>query len=242
MARYTDADYDRERGWDANRRSDYEPGYYGRNRNSDRYNYNSERNFYSGPAGRQNYSYDRGYNTDRGRDSNRNYGSYGDPYGRSEHEYRSMNRGSGGYDQDYGRNGDYNDRDDSWRRRGARHQDSEHRDYDRSSNRYERDDYDTNRAYNDWGYYRSSPTLAGRGPWDARERDRDRDYSSYRERDYGRDHDRGFWDRAGDRVRSWFGDEEAGRRDDRNREEQWDEGRRSRRTERRREYEPYDVW
>jgi len=48
--------------------------------------------------------------------------------------------------------------------------------------------------------------------------DRDRDY---RERGYGgpRDYedDRGFFDRAGDEVRSWFGDEEAERR------RRWDE-------------------
>jgi hypothetical protein len=240
MARYTDADYDRERGWDSNRGSDYDPGYYGRNRNSDRYNYSSNRNFYSGPASSQNYSYDRGYDTDRGRDYSRNYGSYNDPYGRGEREYRSMNRGSDWDARDEYRNRDYNERNDSWRHRGSRHQDWENRDYDRSSSRYERDNYDTNRAYNDWGYYRSSPTLAGRGPWDRH--DRDRNYSSYRDRDHGRDHDRGFWDRAGDKVRSWFGDEEAGHRDERIREGEWDEGRRSRRTERRREYEPYDVW
>jgi hypothetical protein len=33
-----------------------------------------------------------------------------------------------------------------------------------------------------------------------------------RERGYGRDYDRGFFERAGDEVRSWFGDDEAERR------------------------------
>lgn len=57
--------------------------------------------------------------------------------------------------------------------------------------------------------------------------DRDRDY---RERGYGRpsdfDDDRGFFDRAGDEVRSWFGDEEAERR------RRWDERVRQREYER----------
>src|SRR3954452_7900293 len=34
----------------------------------------------------------------------------------------------------------------------------------------------------------------------------------YRDRDYGGGDDRGFIERAGDEVRSWFGDEEAQRR------------------------------
>lgn len=57
-----------------------------------------------------------------------------------------------------------------------------------------------------------------------RGRDRDRDDyrdRDYRERGYGRprdyDDDRGFFERAGDEVRSWFGDEEAERR------RRWDE-------------------
>ncbi|MDX5419208.1 MAG: SWFGD domain-containing protein, partial [Hymenobacteraceae bacterium] len=42
--------------------------------------------------------------------------------------------------------------------------------------------------------------------------DRDR-YSSDYDRDRDRDrHDRGFFDRAGDEIKSWFGDEEAERR------------------------------
>src|SRR3954467_7915643 len=43
--------------------------------------------------------------------------------------------------------------------------------------------------------------------------DRWRDRSQgYRDRDYGGGDDRGFFDRAGDEVRSWFGDDEAQRR------------------------------
>lgn len=48
---------------------------------------------------------------------------------------------------------------------------------------------------------------------DDRWRDRDRDFGRGSQRDYyGRDGDRGFLDRAGDEVRSWFGDDEAERR------------------------------
>jgi hypothetical protein len=58
------------------------------------------------------------------------------------------------------------------------------------------------------------------GGGDDRNRDRhyDRGERSYRSRDYGRapqgyaNEDRGFLDRAGDEVRSWFGDEDAERR------------------------------
>src|SRR5688500_8539177 len=46
--------------------------------------------------------------------------------------------------------------------------------------------------------------------WD-RWRDRDEGRRDYGRSDYERD-DRGFFDRAGDEVRSWFGDEEAERR------------------------------
>ena len=59
-----------------------------------------------------------------------------------------------------------------------------------------------------------------------------RDRSSARDRDYGRQpqgysyDDRGFIDRAGDEVRSWFGDEEAERR--RRMDERYDERNRTR--------------
>ncbi|MBD3759787.1 DUF2171 domain-containing protein [Rhizorhabdus sp.] len=83
--------------------------------------------------------------------------------------------------------------------------------YERSTGRYYRDD-------------------AERG---ARQRDdhyRDRDFHT-RERDYGPprsyDEDRGFFERAGDELRSWFGDDEAERR------RRWDERLRERDEDRR---------
>lgn len=45
-----------------------------------------------------------------------------------------------------------------------------------------------------------------------RERSRDRDYERGNRNYRGYDEDRGFFNRAGDEVRSWFGDEEAERR------------------------------
>src|SRR5687768_4948752 len=56
---------------------------------------------------------------------------------------------------------------------------------------------------------------------DDRWRERDRDYWSERRpegpraRDWDRDDDRGFFDRAGDTVRSWFGDDDSERRRER---------------------------
>ena len=51
-------------------------------------------------------------------------------------------------------------------------------------------------------------------------------YSGPRDQRYGGSDDRGFFDRAGDEVRSWFGDEEAERR--RRMDERFDEPFRSR--------------
>ena len=84
------------------------------------------------------------------------------------------------------------------------------------------------RYYRDYGDRADS----GRGRDDYRDRDyRDRDYEREDGRGYGRpsgyDGDRGFIDRAGDELRSWFGDEEAERR------RRWDERLRERGEDRR---------
>nr|WP_294811609.1 DUF2171 domain-containing protein [uncultured Sphingomonas sp.] len=97
-----------------------------------------------------------------------------------------------------------------------------------------RDDYDWNdrggdyrgRDYRDRersDYYRGG--TAGRGFGGARDYDRGRSYSGGRA---GYGEDRGFFERAGDEVRSWFGDEEAERR--REMDQRYDErlGRRER--------------
>ncbi|MDT9598163.1 DUF2171 domain-containing protein [Sphingosinicella rhizophila] len=63
------------------------------------------------------------------------------------------------------------------------------------------------------GYQRSDYRYGGDDRWQDRDRDRSRSYGRGYDRGYdARDDDRGFFDRAGDEVRSWFGDEEAERR------------------------------
>ena len=79
----------------------------------------------------------------------------------------------------------------------------------------------TGRDYRDYADRR----YGGRDRDDYRDRDRYRESAYGRPRDY--DDDRGFFDRAGDEVRSWFGDEEAERR------RRWDERLQERDDERR---------
>lgn len=82
-------------------------------------------------------------------------------------------------------------------------------------------DWGRGRGYRaDYGQDRERSDWRGRdwdrGSWDRDryERDSDRGWGSPRARRYasGQDEDRGFLERAGDEVRSWFGDEEAERR------------------------------
>lgn len=105
-------------------------------------------------------------------------------------------------------------------------------DYARSSARdYEAAGYDLNRPRRSQGgdrYGGQSEPYRG-SYWSDGHRTTDYDRGSDRERSYGRDQgdrygrdrggygrdDRGFFDRAGDEVRSWFGDEEAERRRER---------------------------
>lgn len=96
---------------------------------------------------------------------------------------------------------------------------------------YDRDDfrglYQGRREGHGWHSERDRRGVYGQGPTFSRGYERDRNYDYDRgfrgsERDYGYDYgrdrdrdrrsERGFIDRAGDEVRSWFGDEEAERR------------------------------
>ncbi len=100
--------------------------------------------------------------------------------------------------------------------------------YERNGGRDEqhRDRYQGDRHPNDRGYRPSQSYRAE--PYRGRDDYRDtRDYAGRQPpRDYDYD-DRGFLDRAGDEVRSWFGDEEAERR------RRWDERVQQREYERR---------
>jgi hypothetical protein len=61
----------------------------------------------------------------------------------------------------------------------------------------------------------------GQGNW-RQDRDERGDYRGREQGRYGRDDDRGFLDRAGDEVRSWFGDDEAQRRRERD-QRRWEQ-------------------
>jgi hypothetical protein len=112
---------------------------------------------------------------------------------------------------------------------GARESFSSARDYEAAgvigSSRTRADTYrDRDRSYG--GTYGSGYRPDSDSEWDrdysargqSRRHGQDYDYDrSRRDRDYdrARDQDRGFFDRAGDEIRSWFGDEEAERRRER---------------------------
>jgi len=66
------------------------------------------------------------------------------------------------------------------------------------------------RSMSDWGRGQGDRAMSGRGARD----DDNRGMRTGNDRSQ-RDQDRGFLDRAGDEIRSWFGDEEAERRRDR---------------------------
>lgn len=140
------------------------------------------------------------------RDQRQTYGR--DPYGsgRDGNEYRGENWGGG---DDYGRRGQsaygYGDRDEGnraarYRRdaglrgQGQGYGDPSHSGYGEAS-------------YGQSGY---SPRDYGR-PEPSGDRDRGQQGSGRQPQRNDRD-DRGFFDRAGDEVRSWFGDDEASRR------------------------------
>lgn len=89
---------------------------------------------------------------------------------------------------------------------------------DRYGRRPDRRDYTTDDLGYDRGYYGSGPRRQDEGyysfPYEGR-------YSSYLVPAPGpypdgrdRAHERGFWDKAGDEVASWFGDDDAERRRD----------------------------
>jgi osmotically-inducible protein OsmY len=114
---------------------------------------------------------------------------------------------------------------------------------DTMADRYnERDDRD--RGWRDAGEY------SGRGQYNrSHSRDRDWDPGHWTRRDYVRDDDRGFIDRAGDEVRSWFGDEDAARRremderrETRDRERPWTRDENWRHVPERERYRISDDW
>lgn len=193
---------------------------YGRDYGSGRqYSYSSARDYQS--AGMMGRDDDRDYRGDRGGRDRYGSGSYGSgSYGQREY-------GNAGYARDYNR-----DRDDSRSNYGS--------DYGRSSygqSSYGQSIYGQSRQYGSSGsneYHGSYGSdgrrfvdVGDRKHWDDDNRNSyGRDQNRYGGNDrgdsqrgnYGRApqgynyQERGFFDRAGDEVRSWFGDEEAERR------------------------------
>lgn len=162
------------------------------------------------------------------------YGRNRGRYGNRDNDYDQERRTGGGYSRDYGGYGTGNysrDYDTS----GARYRGSMAgnqsgygaNDYgadynDRYGYRGDRNDRGMDRGRYGGSYYGSGSNYGGGGGYDGRD-----NWSAYNEGDYGRRsnrysdqygrgrnerNDRDWWDRAGDEVASWFGDDEAERR------------------------------
>ncbi len=149
-------------------------------------------------AGRREYDYGGGYmgtsqqmgrsGYDRDRDQNQRYGSR---YGTS-----------GGYGSSYGTTGGYGSMEGDWGRR----------DYNQGWDRRENEWRGTQgTSFGEQGYYGGSYERSNypRSSYD-RDRDRERNWDRDRVRE-----DRSWWDKTTDEVSSWFGDEEAERRRER---------------------------
>jgi hypothetical protein len=160
------------------------------------------------------------------RDDNGRRDSYGqrDDYGRQRESYGQRQGGFGSYDRDDQR-GYRSDRDDDRGGYGARSGSYGAQRYGQSGGSYGGQQYGQSR-YGQDGSYRGSYASDGHRFNDVGSRRRDddddraRDHGRHRDRgaNYGRQpqgydyEDRGFLARAGDEVRSWFGDEDAERR------------------------------
>ena len=193
--------------------------------------------------------YDRDSRYDRDDFAQPNDGEYSRPYGSgrentysSARDYQSSGRMSGGRDRDeYGRGGGYG------------HDRSEYGARDYGNQRYEQRER-FGREQGGYGQSAQSSSRYGQGGGYQPEGRGGNDRDMVRGRDYGRqsqghqsqghqspgyNHDeRGFLDRAGDEVRSWFGDEEAERR--RDMDQRYDE--RSGHTGRARHDDDYHNW
>ncbi|MEI5685933.1 DUF2171 domain-containing protein [Sphingomonas kyungheensis] len=172
-------------------------GRYGNDGRNDRQDYGA-RDYGNQRYGQRDQSYGggRGYDGDRGYEGGRGgYGASGNDYGRSNY-----GRSSYGQDDRYGQ-----DRSDNRNRYGAgagQYRGSEqeyHGSYGSGSRRFE--DFGSHRHDDDDNYRDRNRNAGGRGQ------------QGYGRQPQGYDYeDRGFLARAGDEVRSWFGDEDAERR------------------------------
>jgi osmotically-inducible protein OsmY len=164
--------------------------------------------------------YERQMNTEREGDFDNSWqrsGRHGDSGYRSDYNYGGGQRGfSSGY-SDFG--GDYSSSGGSRNLYDRGYQGMNRRDYENRENRLGGANYDRYGdagRYEEYGSYRGSRSgypNENYGRWSDRGR-------SYRHNEFGRgdDNERSWWDRASDEVSSWFGDEEAEHRRDRDRQ------------------------
>ncbi len=213
--------YERYPRGDDDGRSDSQD--YGRDYGSGRdYTYSSARDYQA--AGRLGGDRDRGGDRERQDYGGREYGNqrYGqrDQYqsGRSQggRDYYGGQSYGGGYDRDGQRGGygrDYGHSDNSYVER-TRYGAGAGRDDGRDQGREYHGSYGSgSRRFEDFGPSKHADDDNYRG-----NRDRQQSYGRQSQQGYGRQpqgydyEDRGFFARAGDEVRSWFGDEDAERR------------------------------
>lgn len=205
-------DWNEDRGRQP-RRYDEEPNYsitenrgY---RDTGRYGYGG---MSSGEGGWQS-RYERQMNT--GREGDYDYSQRQDRQGgneyRSDYNSGNANRGISSAYNDFG--GDYYSRGGSRNLYDRGYQGMGRRDYENRENRIGGANYD---RYGDHGRYAGSP-YGGHGEFSYGGRYGRSDYG--RDRDYGsgNEEERSWWDRTTDEVSSWFGDEEAERRRERDR-------------------------
>lgn len=157
----------------------------------------------SGDGGWQS-RYERQMNTNREGDFDRQYGRQGD----SDYGYgRGISSGYSDFGGDYSRGGSRNLYD-----RG--NQGMGRRDFENRENRIGGANYD---RYGDRGRYDQGQSYRGRGGYSSGNYgSSDWGDRSSRNRDFGRgeSEERSWWDRTADEVSSWFGDDEAQRRRD----------------------------
>jgi hypothetical protein len=140
-----------------------------------------------GERGQQNYGGNRDYDGGRGGQQDYDRGNYGGQqggYGQSSYGQRDQGYGSSNYGSDRG--GNY----------GGNNYGSDRQSYGAGGQGGYGGNYGGQNRTRDWGSDRNQQRSYGGQP-------QGYDYQ-----------DRGFFDRAGDEVRSWFGDEEAERRRD----------------------------
>src|SRR6185437_5313728 len=163
---------------------------------------------------------DRSSSNERNYDNNweRTYNRNSDDWRNNDYENRSVyssdherdywkNRNSQLNDLNWNTNSNYNN---DYNRNYNNDSNRNYNDYNRSSNNYDRNDY-----FNRSSYRNDNRNNYSNSNW--RSNDYNNRYRNDGWRDNNRNEDRDWWDRTKDEVASWFGDDDAKRR--RNRDE-----------------------